>query len=54
MNLTYDEVRAICGVIGLVIFVGIFLAGVIWVLLPSNKKDMNDHKNIPFEDGEKK
>ena len=54
MNFSYDEIRSICGTIGLVIFVGTFLTGAIWTLLPKNKENMDNFANIPFEDNEDK
>tara|TARA_Y100001960_G_scaffold171785_1_gene180112 strand:+ start:4986 stop:5135 length:150 start_codon:yes stop_codon:yes gene_type:complete len=48
--MSFDEIRGICGAIGMVIFILTFILGCIWALHPGNKEKMIENSNIPFEE----
>tara|TARA_Y100001960_G_scaffold312481_1_gene374213 strand:+ start:108 stop:260 length:153 start_codon:yes stop_codon:yes gene_type:complete len=50
--MSFEEVRAICGLIGMIIFIGVFILGVGWALHPKNKDKMVENGNIPFKEDE--
>lgn len=51
--MTYDEIRALSGTLGLIIFVVAFAIVAWWAYNPKNKDKMEEHANIPLneEDG---
>jgi len=48
--MSFDEIRGICGTIGMIIFIATFLAGCFWALNPKNKEKMIENGNIPFNE----
>ena len=48
--MTYDEVRTISGIVGLVFFVLAFAVVFWWAYNPKNKNKMNEHANIPLNE----
>lgn len=49
----FEDIKAISSSIGLLLFGGIFLAVVVWVFNPKNKKKHESHGQIPFHEDEK-
>lgn len=50
--MSFEEVKALSGSIGLVIFVCVFVAAVIYTFRPGAKAQMDDHANIPLNEDE--
>lgn len=50
--MSFDEIRGICGLIGMIIFICVFGGGVLWALHPKNKDKMVENGNIPFKEDE--
>jgi cytochrome c oxidase cbb3-type subunit IV len=48
--MTYDEIRSFAGVGGLLLFMALFAAVLIYTFWPGNKKSFEEARNIPLED----
>lgn len=48
--MSFEEVRSICGIIGMIIFIGTFVVGCAWALNPKNKEQMIENGKIPFDE----
>lgn len=48
----FEDIKALSGSIGLVIFVCVFVAVVVYTFRPGTKKQMDDHANIPLNEDE--
>ncbi len=48
--MTFEEIKALSGSIGLILFVVVFVAVVIYTFRPGTKKQMDEHANIPLNE----
>lgn len=48
--MSYDDVRALCGTLGLIFFMVVFASILWWAYRPKNKKEMEEHGNIPLNE----
>jgi cbb3-type cytochrome oxidase subunit 3 len=49
--MSYDDLRAYAGLIGLLCFMAAFVAIIWWAYKPSSRKLHEEHGNIPFKEG---
>lgn len=48
--MSYEEVRSLAGIVGLLFFVALFVGVLIYTFWPGNKKRFEEARHIPLED----
>jgi len=47
--MTYESVQSVSAIVGLLVFVGLFIAVLVFVFWPGNKKGFDEASRIPLE-----
>jgi len=47
--MTYESVQSVSAIVGLLVFVGLFIAVLVFVFWPGNKKGFDEASRIPLD-----
>lgn len=47
--MTYESIQTVAAIVGLFIFIGLFIAVLVFVFWPGNKKGFDEASRIPLE-----
>lgn len=48
--MSFEEVRALSGTVGLIFFLALFLGVLVWTFRPGSRRKFDDASRIPFKE----